>query len=74
MSRIFTGCCVGVLATATATLRASAAQIPYAAERMQELKGFGQSRADELNGHLTSLAGRHPVGADPDHPDRRSEP
>jgi hypothetical protein len=35
---------------------------------------FDQSRADELKGFLTSLAGRHPVAADPDHQDRRSEP
>jgi hypothetical protein len=35
---------------------------------------FDESRADELKGLLTSLAGRHPVAADPDHPDRRSEP
>jgi hypothetical protein len=35
---------------------------------------FDQSRADELNGLLTSLAGRHPVAAGPDHPVQRSEP
>lgn len=35
---------------------------------------FDQSRADELKGLLTSLAGRHPVAADADQPDRRSEP
>ena len=35
---------------------------------------FDQPRADELKGLLTSLAGGHPVGADPDHVDRRGEP
>jgi len=35
---------------------------------------FDQSRADELKGLLTSLAGRHPVAAGPDHPVQRSEP
>jgi hypothetical protein len=35
---------------------------------------FDQSRADELKGLLTSLAGRHPVTAGPDRPVQRSEP
>jgi hypothetical protein len=35
---------------------------------------FDQSQADELKRLLTALAGGHPVVADPDHPDRRSEP
>lgn len=35
---------------------------------------FDHSRADELTGLLPPLASRHPVAADPDHPDRRSEP
>lgn len=34
---------------------------------------FDQSRADELKALLASLAGKHPVAADPDHYDRRSE-
>ena len=35
---------------------------------------FDQSRADELKRLIMSLADEHPVAADPDHPNRRSEP